>query len=401
MGLLLTAIVGMTALGTEITFLLFKHRQMQAAADASALGAGLAYQTGYPSDPTIEARAIAANLGFAHGVNGTSVAVNRPPLAGAHVGDNTAVEVVISQPQTLAMISLFVNSTVPVGAHAVAAQAGTGSFCLLQLDGTSSPGVQISNGAVVNLVQCGMAVDSSASQALQVSGSAILNALSVSVTGNTSVTNGGTINATNGVKNGQPIIADPYASVARPSFSGCNYNNKSYGHSASTQYISPGVYCNGLKFTNDAIVVMNPGVYFVDRGTFDVGGSVRLTGTGVTIVLTKSTGSSYATVNIGNGAIVSLSAPSTGATAGLAFFGDRGATLSTSSSFGGGANFAITGSIYMPTQAVTFSNGVSNPSGCTQLIAGKVSFSGGAQFKNNCAGTGVSAIGALSTALVE
>jgi hypothetical protein len=401
MGLLLTAIVGMTALGTEITFLLFKHRQMQVAADASALGAGIAYQTGYPSDPTVEARAIAANLGFVHGVNGTSVTVNRPPLAGAHVGDNTAVEVVISQPQTLAMISLFMNRTVPVGAHAVATQAGTGSFCVLQMDTSSATGVTQSNGATVNLVQCGLAVDASGSQALSVSGSAVLNALSVSVHGSASVTNGGVVNATNGVKTGQPVIADPYASVARPSFSGCNYNNKSYGHSASTQYISPGVYCNGLAFTNDAVVVMNPGTYFVDRGTFSVGGSVRLSGTGVTIVLTKSTGSSYATVSIGNGATVTLSAPATGATAGLVFFGDRNATLSTSSSFGGGATFSITGAIYMPTQTVTFNNGISNPSGCTQLIAGRITFSGGAQFKNNCAGTGVSAIGALSTALVE
>jgi len=37
--LMLTAIVGVSALGTEITFLLYKHRQMQSAADSAALGA--------------------------------------------------------------------------------------------------------------------------------------------------------------------------------------------------------------------------------------------------------------------------------------------------------------------------------------------------------------------------
>jgi predicted outer membrane repeat protein len=400
-GLMLTIIVGMSALGTEITFLMYKHRQMQSAADSAALGAATALATGHPSDPVLEARAIAASLGFVDGVDSTTVTVNRPPLTGVHTADATAVEVVVSQPQLLTMVGLFREGLFAVGVHAVAVLGGTGNFCVLELNTGTATGVSMSNGAVVNLTQCGMAVDSTGSAALSVTGGAILNTKSLSVSGNTSVNNGGVINATDGVKTYQPAVADPYAGVARPSFSGCNYNNKSLGHSASTQYLSPGVYCNGLAFTNDAIVVMNPGVYFIDRGTFNVGGAVRLTGTGVTIVLTKSTGSNYATVTIGNGANVTLSAPTSGATAGLVFFGDRNAPLSKTSSFTGGATVSITGAIYLPTQTVTFSNGISNPSGCTQLIAGKIQFTGGANFKNNCTNTGVSAIGATSTTLVE
>jgi hypothetical protein len=406
--LLLTIIVGMGALGTEITFVLYKHRQMQSAADSAALGAAIARATGHPADPELEARAIAASLGFVHGVDGTAVAVNRPPLSGSNTGTANAIEVVVSQPQFLTLVSLFQNlaggagdGLFSVGAHAVAIQGGIGNFCVLELNTGSATGVTISNGATVNLMQCGMAVDSTGSAALSVTGGAVLNAKSVSVSGNVSVTNGGTINATDGVKTYQPNVPDPYAGVSRPSFSGCNYNKKSLGHSSGTQYLSPGVYCNGLTMGNDAVVVMNPGVYFIDRGTFQVGGAVRLTGAGVTIVLTKSTGSNYATVSIGNGATVTLSAPTTGATAGLVFFGDRNAPLSKTSNFGGGATVNITGSIYFPTQTVTFSNGISNPSGCIQLIAGKIRFTGGAQFKSNCSNTGVSAIGATATTLVE
>jgi hypothetical protein len=190
--------------------------------------------------------------------------------------------------------------------------------------------------------------------------------------------------------------------VAKPPFSGCNFNNKSYGHSNSgRQYISPGVYCNGLAFTNDAIVTMNPGVYIVDRGVFNVGGAVQLTGTGVTIFLTKSTGSNYADIDIGNGANVTLIAPASGANAGLVFFGDRSAPVSNTNYFRGGAAVNITGAIYLPSQTINFSNGISNPSGCTQLIAGKIVFTGAAQFKNNCSGTGVVTVGGAETALVE
>ena len=87
----------------------------------------------------------------------------------------------------------------------------------------------------------------------------------------------------------------------------------------------------------------------------------------------------YAT--IGNGATVTLAAPTTGTTQGLAFFGDPNAPSSTPSkfkqrAFGGGATMNITGALYFPTETVQFNNGISNPSGCTQLIAGIDPFSG-------------------------
>ena len=185
-----------------------------------------------------------------------------------------------------------------------------------------------------------------------------------------------------------------------PSYSGCaKGNNKSYG--TGTWSLSPGVYCNGIAFTNAAVATMSAGVYFVDRGTFNVGGAVQLTGTGVTIILTSSTGSGYATVSIGNGATVTLTAPGSGnATAGLVFFGDRRAPLATSSSFGGGAAVNLTGAVYLPTESLIFQNGSSNPSGCTQLIAASIQLTGGSQFQNNCP-AGVAGIGATPSSLVE
>ncbi len=62
----------------------------------------------------------------------------------------------------------------------------------------------------------------------------------------------------------------------------------------------------------------------------------------------------------------------------------------------------ITGAIYFPRTQVNFQNGITNPSGCTQLLAGTINFQGGAQFSNNCAGMGTSPIGSGgATALVE
>jgi hypothetical protein len=197
-----------------------------------------------------------------------------------------------------------------------------------------------------------------------------------------------------------------------PPLSSCsNGTVKNYTHSNSgLQTLNPGTWCNGVSFTNDAQIKLNPGVYYVNGGNFNVGGAVVMNGTGITIVLTGSASDGYSqpygNVSIGNGASVTLNAPTTGATAGIAFYGDPNAPWSSQASnqqtFGGGATMSITGALYFPSTQVNFNNGISNPSGCTQLVAGTINFQGGAYF-NTCPGTGITPIGGSSgaTALVE
>lgn len=395
-GLALPIIIGMVALGTEITYVLFKHRQMQSTADAAALGAATALQSGHPT-PTIQARGIASYLGFVNGAaDGTVVTVNNPPVSGPQAGSNAAVEVLVSQPQTLSLVTYFYSGAFNVGARAVAI-IGTGNYCVLQL-GTGGT-VSMSNGAIANLTQCGLAVDGTGSPALSLVGGATVNSPMVSVAGTASMSNGGAVSPTSALKTGQANVADPYAGVVMPTFSGCGQGtSKSYG--GGTWTLNPGVYCNGISFNNAGTSTMNAGVYFIDRGYFAVSGGSKVTGTGVTIVLTSSTGSGYASVSIDNGTTVTLTAPTTGTTAGIVFFGDRRATSAVSNTLAGGTTLSITGAIYLPTETLTWNNGASNTSStCTELIAGTITL-GGANFQINCPG-GVAAIGASNSSLVE
>ena len=396
MGLVLPAVVGTASLGAEITFLLFKHRQMQSVADAAALSGATAINAGYPRF-SVEALAITASLGFQNQNNGVTITANNPPASGPNVGNSSAVEVIVSQPQTLFLVTLFRSGLFNLVARAVAI-AGSGPACVLQLSGSSALGVSIGNGADVNLTNCGLAADFTGSPALSVTGGAVLTTQSVSTSGTTATSNGGTINAANGIKNSQPAVPDPYAGVAMPSYSGCTFNGKTVASGTTT--LSPGVYCNGLSLGNGGTVTMNPGVYFINQGTFSVQGGVTLTGTGVTIVLTSSTGSNYATANIANGTNVTLSAPTTGATAGIVFFGDRSAPATNVDVFGGGATMNVNGALYFPTQEVSFANGVGNSSACTQLIAGTIVFTGGSNFQDNCP-AGVAAIGSTNSTMAE
>src|SRR5271166_1330916 len=107
--LTLPLLIGMVALGTEITFVIYMQRKMQSAADSAALGGATALTRGYPS-MTVEADAIAGSLGFVNGVASVTVAVNNPPLSGSHIGNTSAVEVIVSQPQSLVMTSFFTST---------------------------------------------------------------------------------------------------------------------------------------------------------------------------------------------------------------------------------------------------------------------------------------------------
>ncbi len=403
-GIALPVVIGMASLGSEIAFLLFKHRQLQVVADAAAFSAAVAIKTGHPNF-AVEARAVATSLGFQDQLNGVTITPNSPPASGPNVGNKSAVEVIVSQTQTLAMASLFHNNLWNVVARAVAI-AGAGSSCVLQLDSTT--GFTMNNGATANLTKCGLAVDGVGSAALSMSGRAQLTAQSVSVVGRASISNGAAINPSDALRINQPNVPDPYASVTMPSIpggcsNGTEINGKpiSYGHSNSgLQTINPGVWCGSVSFTNDANILLNPGVYYVDGGTFSVGGSVIMKGTGVTVILTSHTSGNYSTATINNGATVTLSAPITGTTAGIVFFGDRRAPARNTNNLEGGASININGALYFPTQTLLFQNGASNPSACTQLVAGTIQLVGGSSFQNNCP-TGVATIGAANNTLTE
>jgi hypothetical protein len=145
---------------------------------------------------------------------------------------------------------------------------------------------------------------------------------------------------------------------------------------------------------------MNPGTYYVDRGKFSVSGGSAVRGTGITIVLTSSTGSNYATVDISGSSTVNLTAPSSGTLSGIVFYGDRNTPTGTKYVFSGGTTQQITGAVYFPKGAITWSGGSSASSNCTQIIGDTINFSGSSNLALNCASYGMKDIG-NGTSLVE
>jgi Flp pilus assembly protein TadG len=395
-GIAMTVVLGMAGLGVEITYLLYKHRQMQAAADTAAFGGATAKAVGYPADFTVEAKALAANGGYVDGVNSVTVTVNNPPAAGNFATNTSAVEVIISQPQTLSLVGLFQSGLFNVGARAVATPGSTGAYCVLGLDPSASAAVQIKNNGVVASTTCGVGVNSNAKDALTLDNNALING-PVSVVGNYTLANGAKLadQTPPYPKTNAAALTDVYAAVPL-SAAGATARTQPTG--CTTCSLLPGRYAAGLNYSNSKTLNLAAGVYYIDT-QLNLSNTVTVNATaGVTLVINGN----YA-MSLGNNVTINIAAPTTGATAGLAIASIRTATSSVTQRFSNNAILNLTGAIYFPNQIVLFDNNSTiNTSVCGQVIARIVQLQNNANLKNNCPGTGVIPIaGGSATQLVE
>jgi len=390
------ALTGLAALGTEAGLWMYEHRNLQSAADSAALTAAIAhYREGAAANLPLNAGSVLSSYGLADGQGGTSLTVNHPPQTGTQTGNSNAVEVNISQTRSRLLSAVLSSQPLVLSARAVAVGNG-GKGCVLALNPNAGGSETIQGSAQVVLNGCSLLNNSTSASALSVGGSGTVTAQSVSVVGG--VSGASSITTTGGIATGQLPSADPYAGMSFPSFSGCAQRNFS---SKTTETIDPGVYCGGMQLNAGANVTLNPGIYTIDGGGLTVNGGAVMSGVGVTIVFTSSSGHNYPDAKINGGAIINLSAPTSGPTAGLVIFGDRLMTVGTAFKFEGGATQILQGAIYVPAGAVSFAGGANATAGCTQLIADTITFTGNSIFLLNCTGLGTKSIASALASLVE
>lgn len=389
-------LIGAAGLATEGGLWYNTHQTLQGAADSAALSAATRYGLNVSADLNAQADSVVATYGYIDGAGGTTVTVHRPASTGAYTGNSKSVEVIVTTRQARLLSSIYDSAPVAITGRAVALPGSLGTGCVLSLNASASGGVSAKGTSAVGLASCSLYDNSSNSSALVNGGSATISAESVNVVG--AISGGAGISTTNGVNLGVSPATDPYANVPEPTFSGCDYNNKTY---KNTVTIDPGVYCNGIQLNAGAVVTLNPGVYIIDRGSLQIAGGATFQGTGVTIFFTSSTGSNYADARINGGATVAITAPNTGPLSGIAIFGDRDMPVGTSFKFNGGANQVLGGAVYVPKGDIEYAGGANTNVNCTQVIGDTISFVGNSNLKVDCAAYGTRSIGASQAALVE
>jgi hypothetical protein len=149
-----------------------------------------------------------------------------------------------------------------------------------------------------------------------------------------------------------------------------------------------------------AVVTLTPGIYYLDGGSLMVNGGATLVGSGVTLVFTSKNRNGFASATINGGATVDLRPPTTGPTAGMVVFGDRGMPTGTSFKFNGGAAQYFGGAVYLSKGAIDFAGGAGTSTSCTQLIADTITFSGNSALALNCKGYGTKHFSSLIVRLL-
>ena len=298
-----------------MTFLLFggltldagmlelRRLRIQQAADAAAQEA--MYECIHNNSSWSTAgKALAALNGFTDGSNGVTVSIVNPPTSGTYSGNTLVFQATVTQNVSTLFMGMLNHGVATIAATAFAEELPT-CMWIMNNSGTSPNGSLQMQSASLD-ANCGVYINTSASSnqknlnidfwaRLTVTGSRIR--VVGPYTDNISSTAccfGGMIGINPQPRYGATPKNDPLAYVTAPTLSSSCISNPS--HTSGTHTISAGSYCNGITFTNST-VTMNPGLYVI-AGGMSINTST-VTGTGVTLYFTKTSGaSSYSPITV-------------------------------------------------------------------------------------------------------
>jgi len=411
----LSLILGMLALVADLGWGYYRREAVQTAADAAANAVIQAAMTLSPGSQTCGTNNVWCGTPAGTAANCPATAPTSPAttfdygcaLAGVNGFSTTGSQTVTIQANTTspppnvpgttvtywATVTIQENATTFFGAPtgggplSVAGVATSGmtpsvtspvsSTCLYILSPTASQAFQMANGASVTTSSCGIYVNSNSSTAFSVTGGASVSATAIDVVGGTQISNA-TVSPT--PVTGVSAIADPFAGVTEPTPAGTCQSGNFTAWQPSAYTPTAGTYCE-FDLANGMSAILGPGTYIINGGGFSIQGGSTLTATGG--VMFYLTGAS--TVNIANGSAVTLSAQTSGTYEGILFFQDRTISSPGSSTFAGGANMNLTGSLYFPNALLNMNNGSNTQT--EALIVGTVNFQGGQTFKQATSGS--------------
>jgi hypothetical protein len=291
------------------------------------------------------------------------------PATPASASYSDAVQVTLKMQKTLGFSSLFLSTPPTITATATAALVDDGSYCVVALNGSSSPSITVGGSTNVNMGCGAISNSTSSTAAVQPNGNAY-NFTADPVAGVGSMPS--SLNGATNIESHHVAMPDPYAGkYSTTPTSNCNKKPPT-GKGNTT--LSPGCYSD-FKFAGNGSYTMQPGVYYLNNTNFDTGGGITLTGTGVTIILTGDTPG----VVVPNGnSTIQLTAPTSGDYANMLFI----STGTGQSTINGTASSYFDGAMYFPNSTVSFSGNGGSRFQCAMVVASFVDFSGNSNLQN-------------------
>jgi len=378
--LMLPILFGIVGLGVDAGQWFKERSELQTIVDAAVIAAALENASGANSTQITSGATLEATRNGFDATTDTLTYVGTP-TTGSYAGDTSYIEVTATRQLNGLLSQVFFVSNFTTTARAVASSGGgTSNACMLSLNTTAQKAIEISGNASISASGCIIASNSSHSSSIEITGSAAVTADSLSTVGDYLTKGASTLTTTTSPQTGASAISDPYSSVAVPAYSGCDQSEYKVNPSSNvtitpSSSTTPYVFCQGLDIKGT--MSLDPGIFVIDGGTFNLNAGAVLTGTDVTLILTSSTGSGYAKYTMNGSASVNLTAPSTGTYAGILMYGDRDGPNQVNT-LNGNSSATFNGALYFPSSELDFEgNSSGGGSSCTQLIADTIKVTGG------------------------
>ena len=310
-----------------------KVAELQAAADASALGAAKELALAGSSDAAIEAVAasyVAMELGDRGSVVTSTADIDR--------GAGT-LRVALEELWTPTFAQFLNADITPIRVDATASLVGGTNICVLALDGSGTKAIHLDKNAKLQANGCGVYSNSTHAQGIRLDMDSSMHAASICSTGGyksktTAVSPTPTTDC--------PAISDPLIDRTAPVAGSCD--NTGLTLASGNHTLLPGTYCGGLKIRGTASVTFSSGTYIIKDGKFVVSDNAKIAGEHVGFYLLGSA----TIINFTDQASVTLTGATDGDMAGLLFFEDRTAPINRKHHIQSTNVDELTGTIYLP-----------------------------------------------------
>jgi len=362
-------LIGSAALAIDTIQISVWKRQLQRAADSSAIAGAYALSLGDDTHDAVH-RDLDKN---AFPVLSQEEAIT----VGPRLGFDRTVRVTLTAARTPPFMSIFTERPQTLVADATAALDEDGTFCMISLYDGEDTGIDANGGADVTL-GCGMKSNCTGTECVTAGGNSSIMATPIASVGGLK---GDTNNFVAPTKL-QPYSAaqaDPLAYLANPTVPpGCGgvmeagnlptVGGQTYCYDSVN--LKPGETWN---LPDDIVVIVN-------GGDIDLQGNVSADG--ITWVMTGPNGAA-GDLKINAQANLVMSSPASGEYKGVLFYRDRRAS-NIEIKINGGAESHLTGALYFPSSDITFAGDAEMNVECLQMVGQKLKFRGGANITNEC-----------------
>ncbi len=350
-GVMSPALMGFLALTVDAGFWIVGQTRLQVAADAGAMGASFLLNSASFKGMSATSQQTTANavaLAEAQGAMTSMMGTLTTPVSVTVASDYSSVTVRLYS-QASSYFGAVFNIAAPLMTATATASLKPAGACVLAL-GTSGNAIRLDNSGTITAASCTVA--SKASIYLD---SGTINANKIIAAGTVSQSSSGSNSLTpsNPTQNSTAVPNDPYMNSTAPSPGTCvtHPDYTVYG----TFTANPGTWCGSQSIGgNGSSISFNPGVYIINNGDLTFNNANVTSAPGVTFVLTGTSPGSFSWTNYSG--TYSITAPTSGATAGVAIWQTCNSSGSQGTSFQGGSTLNLSGVIYAPCSAADVGN---------------------------------------------